>query len=350
MKKILSYLLFIFVFIYFLNFSTKVFSFLKTNSFPEPKIIRSDGMLYLKVFYLVKTGKNYYEALPIAFRNDARQSKLTKDLFMWRPPTVYYFWKLFASNGTQIAILFWLFAFLSFYSIFFILKKFVPWQIAVFGPLLVSFYFQDVFSYSTSFLFHEWWGWFFFIFALFFLMYKKLTFAVIFFTLAVLIRELFMVPIVALWGYSLLLKKNRLVFFIPIFIFGVFYLIHIGNINNSFLSESLSLSHYLKFNKIAFLNMIAFSMREFPLINLRSNLFLIAVSLISTFFCVWRKRSENINYLLLSFWPLLFILPFAAQSYNDYWGITFMPTLIGFSPLIVITFRFLRDFLPKKFS
>ncbi len=356
MKKILSCLLCFFIFIYFLNCITLVFSFLKENRFPEPTIVRSDGMLYLKVFYLVKSGKDYYEALPIAFRNDARQGGLTKDPFMWRPPTVYYFWRLFASNGSQIAILFWLGAFLSFYGIFLILKKFIPWQMAVFGPLLVSFYFRDVFSYATSFLFHEWWGWFAFIFALLFLIYDKLSTSVLFSTLSILTREIFIIPVLAMFIYSLLLKKNRIVFFIPIFIFGIFYLIHVENINNYPLPKSLSFSHYLKFNKIAFLNMTAFSMRKFPLINFRSNIFLIAISFISTFFCVLRIRRENMNYLLLSFWSLLLVLPFAAQNYNDYWGITFMPTLIGFSPLIfvplsrVINLRFLRNFLPEKFS
>lgn len=339
MKKILSCIFLISIVIYFFRFSAKTVSFLKTNDFSEPKIIRSDEMLYLKVFYLVKAGKNYYKALPVAFRNDSRQNKLTKDPFMWRLPTVYYFWRLFASNGTQIAILFWLFAFLSFSSVFFILKKFIPWQVAVFGPFLVSFYFKDVFNYSTSFLFHEWWGWFFLIFALTCFVYKKLSIAILFFALSTLTRELFIIPIGVSFVYSLLIKKNRLVFFIPVIVFVIFYIIHIGNIKNSLLPDSLSFSHYLKFNKIAFLNMTAFSMREFPFINFRSNLFLIATSFISTFFIVFRIRKENINYLLLSLWILLLVLPFAAQSFNNYWGITFMPTLIGFSPLIFVLYE-----------
>jgi hypothetical protein len=339
MKKIFSGIIVIFVFLYFINFAAKTISFLNTKNFAEPKVITNDEILYLQVFHLVKKGENYYKALPEAFQNDARKSKLVKDPFMWRPPTAYYFWTIFASNGKQIAILFWILAWASFVSIYFILKKIVPWQVSLFGPILTSLYFQDVFHYSTSFLFHEWWGWFFLIFALLFFTYKKLPFAIIFFTLSVLTRELFIISILTLFIYSLYLKKNRLIFIIPIAIFIIFFLFHLSNVNNSYLPASPVFSHALKFNKISLLNMFAFSMREFPLINLRVNLFFIIISFVTTFFCIFKKQNEKINYLLLSFWGLILLLPFAAQNYNDYWGIIFMPTLLAFSPIIFVLYE-----------
>jgi hypothetical protein len=84
--------------------------------------------------------------------------------------------------------------------------------------------------------------------------------------------------------------------------------------------------------------MFAFSMREFPLINFRVNLFFITISLATLVLCILKKQSEKINYLLLSFWGLIFLLPFAAQNYNDYWGIIFMPTLLAFSPIAYVVY------------
>jgi hypothetical protein len=338
MKKLISVLLLLTLGIYFVNFALNISFFVKNNNFSDPKIIKSDEMLYLKVYYLMKSGAGYYSSLPIAFKADSRKLTLSKDVFMWRLTTIYYFWDALTTNGNQIAILFFGLAIASLFSIFLTLKKFVPWQISLIGPFLLSFYFKDILNYPTSIFFHEWWGWFFMIFGITSFLYgkKRLTFC--FLTLSVLTRELFMIPMIFFFIYSLKIKKNRATFLVPVLIFLGAYFAH-GAIISKLPFPAALTSRHLSFNKTGLSEMISFSMRSFPFIQFRSNVLLVIISLVSSVLIVLKKKNINLNYLLISCWSLFFILPFIVQNFNDYWGVTFMPTMIGYLPLIFVLYE-----------
>src|SRR3989338_7945708 len=89
--------------------------------FEEPRLgtYRSDEMIFLKTYYLVEKGWNYYPAFSWAIEGDVRKIVLTSDIFQWRLPTLFYLWKVLANNGWQILWLFWVLALSSMSAIFF---------------------------------------------------------------------------------------------------------------------------------------------------------------------------------------------------------------------------------------
>lgn len=331
-KKIITIFILLATFLFTVKFFVNLNSSFSKIDFSEKnlKIFASDEMLYLKTFYLVKSGVNYYKALSLAFKKDLRKNVLGKSVFEWRLPTVYYFWSLFARNGNQIAVLFWTFAFLSIMSWFFINKKFVGVTKAFFAPLFLLLYFSDIFNYQTSIFFTEWWAWFFFSFGLFFLVCGKKFLSFIFFTLTVLTRELFIVPIVFFIIISFFEKKNRALFLTIFFIFIGTEFIHKMNIQNSVWGGD-SRIHF--WSKQVFQEMSAFSMRNFPFVKYKIHYFFITLSFIALFSTVLKKGFYLKKIIFLSSWSFILIFPFIGQEFNSYWGICYMPTLLSSLPL-----------------
>ena len=324
-----------------------LFSRLNRDMFlTEPKLgsYRSDEMIFLKTFYLMEENENYYKAFKTANEGDMRGKKMTNDVFTWRLPSVFYFWKFTAESGKQILANFWILVFLSLISSYFLLRKFLnPW-LALAGPILLLPYFADAFVYKTSFLFTEWWAWFFGLFGLTFFVYQKKLPAWIFLLLAVFTRELMMMPIISFLLISLLFKKNRIFFLSIIFCFFVLLFFHQKTVyevlelsgGNNF--SNLAFGRIHNFNKPVFFKMISFSLRQFPLVKYKSHLLIFAAaffSLILNLYKNYKIKNIAIYYFLIYGWSLAVILPFISSSqYNDYWGILFMPTLILTIPLI----------------
>lgn len=344
------FLIFLFLFIFTSCFII-LSSFLKiiiryqlpNLSEPEINTYRSDEMIFLKTFYLMKKEKNYYMAFKEANEGDIRGRVMTEDVFTWRLPTLFYFWHLTANNGGEILRNFWLFIISTLFAVFLILRKFINYKLACLGIILLLPYFSDSLIYKTSFLFTEWWAWFLLIIGLTFWFYQKIIPAWIFFILTAAVRELMMIPILFFFLYSLYLKRYRFFFFSIIFLFIIFLLFHYKWIyshldNNKIISFNLSsqLSRIHAPEKLTVQRMVAFSMRQYPLVKNKSHIWLIILSFISLLINLLNEKKNNkIYYLFIVSWGLFFVLPFITSSqYNDYWGILFMPTLILTIPLI----------------
>ena len=96
--------------IFLIYFSVVSFDLFSKNSkelvknIPAPKTYRSDEFIFLRTFYLVKDNLNYYSAFLDATKNDSRGGYLTKDVMMWRLPTVFYFWKFILKGIKKMKI------------------------------------------------------------------------------------------------------------------------------------------------------------------------------------------------------------------------------------------------------
>jgi len=286
---------------------------------------------------LVEEGVNYYSAFNNAVRSDSRGGYLTKDIFVWRLPTVFYFWSFFVNNGFGIGILFIALSSASLYCVYKITNN-------ILSPIILAPYYLDAYYYETSFLFTEWWGLFFFIFGLTALLYTRNKLTIIFLALSILTRELFIIPVILMAIISFLKKTNRLIFLKILFIFLVFYFEHYTLVQSqdviTIAKSPLSRIHGFDFRQVQ--REIAFSMRQYPLLNFRLPL----IFAISTPLILFIKylTTKKLKYLyLLSAFSLLFITPFSGVIYNDYWGITFMPLVIAFCPLIFSSFNFKRS-------
>lgn len=298
------------------------------KSEPMPNQYRSDEFVFLRTFYLLKEGENYYAAFNKSVTQDIRGGYLAKDVFAWRLPTVFYFWALFASTGFGIGILFIILSSLTLICVYRITGN-------ILSPVILAPYYLDAYYYQTSFLFTEWWGLFFFIFGLASLLNNHKKFAIIFLSLSILTRELFIIPVIFMTIVSFIFKKNRLIFLKIFFMFLVFYSVHYTLVQNQPVLESqrdiFSRIHFFSIKQ--FQHEIAFSMRQYPLLNFRLPLIIAASTPVILF--IKFLLAKKIKYLyLLSSISLLFLTPFSGNIYNDYWGITFMPLSLAFFPLV----------------
>lgn len=324
----------IFLIIFTLSFALISFDLFLKRSLPLvklkplPKQYRSDEFVFLRTFYLLKEGENYYTAFNKSVTEDIRGGYLTKEVFTWRLPTIFYFWALFTNTGLGIGILFIILSSLTLICVYKITKNFS-------SPAILVPYYLDAYYYQTSFLFTEWWALFFFIFGLTALLNNLKKFAIIFLSLSILTRELFILPILFMTIVSFVFKTNRLIFLKIFFIFLVFYSVHYALVQNQPVSESqrdiFSRIHMFDFKQ--FQHEIAFSMRQYPFLNFRLPLIIVASTpLILLLKFIYSKKLKY-PYLLSSI-SLLFLTPFTGNIYNDYWGITFMPLSLAFFPLV----------------
>lgn len=269
---------------------------------------------------------------------------MTKDIFTWRLPTIFYFWKLFAPQAQFIIYWYWFFGFISLICSYYLLHKFLPFKYSILGPILLLPYLGGVLNYPTSFLFTEWWAVFFFIIGLTLLIYKKNLPAWWWLFLTICTRELMIIPILFFLIYSLLKRTNRLFFLSLVIMFIAVYLLHEQSITKlipaiSNLETFNSFSGRIHgFNKEIFLKMISFSMYKYPLVEFKSHFGLIILAFISSLKLVINKLNNvNINFLLLAGWGMAGIFPFINSSrYNDYWGILFMPLILLIIPLLFL--------------
>lgn len=321
----------------------------KVNIEPKDGQYFSDEFLFLKTYYLMKKGRGYYESFNYAIikdgRNIEKKGQILKSVWQWRWPFNFYLWKFLTKNGEGILNLFILFSAITLISSFFIAKKFLPPHLALLPPFLLFPYFLDVFEYKTSFLFTEWWGLFFFILAIVMLLYKRKILATLFFSLTVIIRELFIISVFTMFFLSLIFKKDRIIFLIAILVFLgglILHIQHIRTLNGLNTSFDIYFQTGLHgFNKLNLLKRIAFSSRQYLLIPWKTNYFLILFGIGGLVIDAVRHKFKNLYPCLLglfSFLPFLIINPFLGTVYNDYWGVVFMPLTIIFSPTILSVF------------
>lgn len=340
LKRHLPKILLVIIFLYSLNLYFPLSKSWKTVDLTEPVFgaYRSDEKIFLKTYYLIKSGSSYYDSFQSASANDFANIKLGPDVFTWRLPTVFYFWQV-AQNGYQILTLYWVLAILFLASIYKIVKKIHSTNAGLLAVLLTLPYFAGNLSYKTSFLFVEWWALFFATFGLALFVYKKFAPAWILFFLAIATRELMIIPVFTFLILSLWLKKNR-IFFATLIIFALmFFAVHARFVLARFPDTpqtSTIISRLHTPDKQSFLTMISFSMQNYPLTKYRINLFLIALAFISLLINARRKGDREKLYYLLAPWSMLLTFPFITTTfYNDYWGILFMPLLISTIPLFL---------------
>ncbi len=312
------------------------------GNFDEPGLgtYRSDEMIFLKTYYLVEKGWNYYPAFSWAIEGDVRRIVLTSDVFQWRMPTLFYLWRVLANDGWQVSFIFWICVMTTLTTIFLMVRKLAGWLAACMAVLLLVPYFMDAFTYQTSFLFTEWWSWFFLIWGLAAFTHQKRLMAYGLWLMAVIIRELLVIPLLVFFVVSLIQKRYRLGFLITLLFFGLFMWLHRGTVIHYMqgveLSRASLLTRFHGFDKQSFMPMLAFSMRKYPLIQYKSNWLLLVLAALSFGKFLWRRKFDSkLTYLYVAGWSLFFTLPFiSTNSYNDYWGILFMPILIATIPFL----------------
>lgn len=298
----------------------------------------------LKTFYLMENGQDYYTAYANAIINDSRYDK--PHTYHWRFPTAFYFWTTLTNDAHQIRTLYLTFSILSLVSAYFLLKKFVGPILALFSPYVLMPYFYSGF-FGNSFLFIEWWGLFPFLFGLTLLFYRKLAFATILFLISIFFREHFIVPVSLILFLRFLKTKSP---YHLLFIYAAtitFFALHVKNLSGVIekaTQSTLPTIHEFDFNLL--LSTLRFSTDLYGLNYLIISFTTIVLSLFGLFlYKNWQRNSDNeelANYALISVFVLLMLTPIIGtrslegSSYSYYWGVTFVPLAIIFSPAILI--------------
>ncbi len=314
---------------------------------PGREAYNSDESDYLKTFYLMEKGDDFYVAHRTALIADDRFLDFKGDVAGWRLPTIFYFWKFVANSGTNIRFSFLVLSSISLVSVYFLMKRFVG-VLGLLSVYLLTPYFLGAVT-DKSFLFIEWWAVIFLIFGLTLLVYNKRLLAYIVFLLCLATRETFIVPVFSIIFWDILTRKRFLLAFITIGALALFFFFHMANLGNFNLLAPANRFHPI--NKGLILNIFAFSGRMYEFALLRQGLILtliaVAGALYSVFVQFKHKEVSKSLIFIFAFVPMVLFAFFfgtiahegGREFYSDYWGISFVPFAIIFAPLVLGIFK-----------
>lgn len=344
--RVIIYTIIILLCLWLLVFQSTEFiaSYFEIPKLDEPVLgnYNSDEASFLKTFYLMKGGMDYYHAFKISRENFSSGNLLQSDSFAWRSPIVFYLWSVLTQDGKGIFTLFLMFSSLLLISSYLITYKITMNKyLSILSPMVMMPYLYDTLMYKTAFLFTEWWGLFLFIYGLTLLAYNYRKSAFTLFYLSVISRELFIIPIFGLLIYSFILKQNRVYFVLLMVLSGVFFVFHRQLVLNTLIVQStLSPNPALRFHYPSYVNlreMISFSMRSFALLGYKTHYLVLSVGLVSLAVSSFVYKRPLGRILLIIVTSLIVVFPAISVRENNYWGICFVPFILLSVPLIYPT-------------
>ena len=305
---------------------------------PELGTYTSDEVSFLKTFYLMEKGNDYYLAYKIARENYASGNLIQSKVSTWRSPVVFYLWSFFAQKGADILTIFIIFMFTFLIFSYLMLKQFMAHIFAIFGPLVLLPYFYDSFRYKTSFLFTEWWGLFFFLIGLVAISYKRTLFASLGFILAMLTRELFVIPVICFLIFHVITKKQSKYLLGSLLVFMSFYFFHWFNVTNILAQTDkvdLTVKRIHLYDLFYLHKLLSLSMREYVFLGIKTHYMVLLLGFTSILFKLILDRKSQLAYWFIAIISLLVFLPSISVKENDSWGITFVPLILLSVPLFL---------------
>lgn len=342
-KKLLIIFTLVMLFLQVITLAMTKSALVRQELAEEPrKTYTTDMRAFLKTYYLMKSGTNFYDAFPKGMSGWIGPNFKT-DLGGWREPLPFYLWTLLPGNGELIYYLALLFIMTSILASYTIARKFLSSEKSLLVPFLLVPYFFLPLS-DLTILQMEWWGLWFLLIGQAFYFHDKSLLAGTFFALSLASREIFLIPILSLLACSILLRrlKKNLPVFVPLLVFAAFYLF-------SYLPKlsmhQTSLLRLASFGDWHVLNVtFAYSSWNYLLGTYRPFLILFVVTTGILVFQVSKRRFYPALYFLVLYLPMfIFTLAVALRggltTWHDYWGIYFVPLLIIVSPIVLATFR-----------
>lgn len=297
-----------------------------------------DTFYYLKIFYLMKNGANYYDAHAVAFDRDARRGGVPPEGVMgWRLPTLFWLWtKILPLNGTAIEYLFVFSSVVVLVAAFFAARRFLSPAVALLSPLFLSPY---LLAGATTlwFVFVEYWGFFLGLLALTTYLYRQsllryseclayfLAFA------AAAVREHFLyLSVAGLISAFIYRGKRKWLWTLPLAGFLLLYVFHYLQVSPYYQGGSLHLSPWWKGGGLSWLkSTIVFGTLFYP----HRGIFpLMAILLAFTGAALVTVREERLFLILILSIPLAAFL-IVGKKYSEYWGAVYMPLAFALAPV-----------------
>lgn len=193
---------------------------------PKAEAFNADGWLFLKTYYYVNRGMDYYQAFAQAYGEDGRNTGLPPDLWGFRSPVPFYFWS-WATFG-QAKLIYWWFVLmvLGVLTISFqIGQKIKPGL----GNLIIPFLLMPYFVYPGTLhelMQLEWWGVLPLLVCLYGVLVDKPILIFLGGLLAPMMRETYALNVLGLGLTTLITKKTSL--FRWFILVGGLYLVWLG--------------------------------------------------------------------------------------------------------------------------
>lgn len=298
----------------------------------------NDPGVFLKTYFLVHQGVFYYDAFRTAQLGRFAQKIFPGDIWGWRMPTIFEIWKLLpGSSGLSIYFLFLGIASSLLLVAFKVGQMFLGDSLGFLSAYLLFPYLHFA-ARDQMFLETEWWAVALFIFSMYFLIIKKYFGATVFLSLTLMIREVYVLPVVLMLIYFFF-KKRRLVpiFFIPLASFGALFFLHMRWLRLYIDVWGTLFSPRVVSDGLFFVQQtLAFGSWEYLLFPFRPlAIFTTAATLGCLYLLRTSRREEGVIWLLAFLpFPLVF-LRFGTLPYNDYWGIIYAPLAIILAPLLL---------------
>ncbi|MEK7127717.1 MAG: hypothetical protein AAB838_03280 [Patescibacteria group bacterium] len=278
---------------------------------PLGKEYTTDMRAFLKTTQLMKEGKNFYPAFYEGMAG-LRSGNFHPDINAWRQPFIFYLWKILPIYPL------WQLLLVAIIICAYLITK------NILSPLILWPYLH----YSLvdlTILQPEWWGMAFLVFGLCAKTYKKHYLSGLFFLLALMCRELFIIPI-----FFITLPKFKIYFKFYI-LFFIYYIFHLANIFN-FQTEWFR--NYSNGDWRTLHSIFAYSSWNYFFGVYRP----FVILFIFTLFFSFIKR-KNL-FLLATFLPFfIFTVVMATfgkiDATRDYWSIYFIPLLLISAPALI---------------
>lgn len=296
----------------------------------------NDPGVLLATYRQIENGADYYEAYKTAQLGRFAQNIIPADIWGWRLPTIFYIWKLFpGQTGLSIYILYLIVASALLLVAFQIAKRYLDENLAFLSPYLL-FPYLHFGSRDQMFLETEWWGVSMFVFGLYFLVKRRLFLATIVLTTAVLVREVYLLPLGLIVLYAFAKDKKLVpVLAIPIVAFLILFAFHFERVSDYINARETLFSPRVVSNGIYFIQQtLAFASWEYLLFKFRPFILFLPLAVAGCLMLFKNNFKKESIVWLLSFLPFpISFLKFGTVPYNDYWGIIYMPLVLILAPL-----------------
>lgn len=296
---------------------------------------RNDPGVFLKTYQLVKGNENYYSAFFMAQNGTFNGPRNPSDVWWFRMPTIFYLWSFLPGSGVSIYLMFLLLASASLIASYKIVLKFCSYPVALLAPYLLFGYLHYA-ARDQMLLETEWWGVMFFVIGLYFFFYKRFFWAIVLFALAVLTRELYVIPLFFMLITSLVYERKRmLVFLIPLLSFLLLFTFHVLSVTRYFGSFFEMFKPRLAGDGLFLIKQtLVFASWEYLFFTIRPFFFFLIFALIGVVYIFKKVDKGQALYVLASFilLPVAF-LKIGSVPFNDYWGVMYMPIVLILAPI-----------------
>ncbi len=295
----------------------------------------NDEGAFLKTYKMMKSGVSYYDAYRVAFMGKFANHTVPGDVWGWRMPTIFEIWKVMPGNGIGIYILYLILASSVIYASYQVGKRYLGSNLALLPAYLVFPYLHFA-ARDEILLLTEWWSVAFFFLGLYLFVARKHFPAILLLALTVLIREVYIMPLVLMFLYFVLkFKKEAVVFLIPLVAFFVLLFYHILSLSSYIDAwHSLFAARIVSNGALFVEQTLAFASWEYLLFAARPFVLFLVLSLFGCWHMYRAGRKDEAFVWMLAFlsFPIAF-MRFGTVPYNDYWGVMYMPIVLILAPI-----------------